>query len=39
MGERLANGNVALALLANTMATGAALLALILPSGKSQERT
>jgi glycerol uptake facilitator-like aquaporin len=29
MAERLANGNVALALLANTMATGAALLALI----------
>jgi glycerol uptake facilitator-like aquaporin len=30
MGERLAGGNVALALLANTMATGAALVALIL---------
>jgi glycerol uptake facilitator-like aquaporin len=30
MGERLAGGNVALALLANTMATSAALLALIL---------
>jgi glycerol uptake facilitator-like aquaporin len=30
MGERLAGGNVALALLANTLATGAALLALIL---------
>jgi glycerol uptake facilitator-like aquaporin len=30
MGERLANGNVALALLANTIATGAALFALIL---------
>jgi glycerol uptake facilitator-like aquaporin len=30
MGERLANGNVALALLANTIATGAALAALIL---------
>jgi glycerol uptake facilitator-like aquaporin len=30
MGERLANGNVALALLANTIATGAALIALIL---------
>ena len=29
MGERLANGNVALALLANTIATGAALVALI----------
>ena len=30
MGERLANGNIALALLANTIATGAALAALIL---------
>ncbi|MFZ0879063.1 MAG: MIP/aquaporin family protein [Candidatus Acidiferrales bacterium] len=30
MGERLAGGNVALALLANTIATGAALVALIL---------
>ena len=30
MGERLAGGNVAIALLANTMATGAALAALIL---------
>lgn len=30
MGERLANGNVAIALLANTLATGAALVALIL---------
>lgn len=30
MGERLAGGNVAIALLANTMATGAALVALIL---------
>lgn len=30
MGERLANGNLAIALLANTLATGAALLALIL---------
>jgi glycerol uptake facilitator-like aquaporin len=30
MGERLANGNVALALLANTIATGAVLVALIL---------
>ena len=30
MAERLANGNVALALLANTIATGAALVALIL---------
>jgi glycerol uptake facilitator-like aquaporin len=33
MGERLAVGNVALALLANTIATGAALLALILTFG------
>src|SRR5690242_4623650 len=30
MGERLANGNTALALLANTVATGAALVALII---------
>jgi glycerol uptake facilitator-like aquaporin len=30
MGERLAAGNVAVALLANTIATGAALVALIL---------
>ena len=33
MGERLANGNIALALLANTIATGAALVALILTFG------
>jgi glycerol uptake facilitator-like aquaporin len=33
MGERLANGNVAIALLANTNATGAALVALILTFG------
>src|SRR5688572_26282887 len=33
MGERLAGGNVALALLANTLATGAALVALILSLG------
>jgi glycerol uptake facilitator-like aquaporin len=33
MAERLAGGNVALALLANTMATGAGLLALILTFG------
>jgi len=33
MAERLANGNVALALLANTMATGAALVALIFTFG------
>jgi len=33
MGERLSGGNVALALLANTMATGAALIVLILSLG------
>src|SRR5712691_3261220 len=33
MGERLAGGSVGLALLANTMATGAALVALILAFG------
>jgi glycerol uptake facilitator-like aquaporin len=33
MGERLAGGNVAIALLANTIATGAALFALILSFG------
>ena len=33
MGERLAAGNVAIALLANTAATGAALIALILAFG------
>jgi glycerol uptake facilitator-like aquaporin len=33
MAERLANGNVALALLANTIATGAALVALIFTFG------
>ena len=33
MGERLANGNIAIALLANTLATGAALVALILAFG------
>ena len=33
MGERLANGNVAIALLANTIATGAALVVLILTFG------
>jgi glycerol uptake facilitator-like aquaporin len=33
MGERLANGNIALALLANTIATGAALVAVILTFG------
>jgi glycerol uptake facilitator-like aquaporin len=34
MAERLANGNIALALLANTLATGAALVALILAFGQ-----
>jgi len=33
MGERLAGGNVAIALLANTIATGAVLVALILALG------
>jgi len=33
MGERLANGNAAIALLANTIATGAALVALIITFG------
>ena len=33
MGERLSGGNVALALLANTIATGTALVALILAFG------
>jgi glycerol uptake facilitator-like aquaporin len=33
MGERLSGGNVAVALLANTIATGAALVALILMFG------
>ena len=33
MGDRLSNGNVAIALLANTIATGAALAALILTFG------
>src|SRR6188768_1077471 len=33
MGERLSGGNVALALLANTVATGAGLVALILTFG------
>ena len=35
MAERLAAGNIALALLANTMATGAVLVALILAFGKA----
>src|ERR1700692_589886 len=33
MGERLSNGNVSLALLSNTIATGAALMALIFTFG------
>ena len=33
MGERLAGGNVAIALLANTLATGAVLVSLILTFG------
>jgi glycerol uptake facilitator-like aquaporin len=33
MGERLANGNIAIALRANTLATGAALVALMLTFG------
>ena len=33
MGEKLASGNIAIALLANTLATGAALVALILTFG------
>src|SRR5579871_1339397 len=33
MGERLAGGNIAIALLANTLSTGAALVALILTFG------
>src|SRR5687767_12885289 len=33
MGERLAGGNIAIALLANTMATGAGLVALIMTFG------
>jgi hypothetical protein len=39
MGERLAGGNVAIALLANTIATGAALVALILTFGSVSVRT
>jgi glycerol uptake facilitator-like aquaporin len=38
MGERLANGNIAIALLANTIATGAALVALILAFGPIHRR-
>lgn len=39
MGDRLAGGNVAIALLANTVSTGAALVALILAVGRFQART
>ena len=39
MGERLAAGNVAIALLANTIATGATLVALILTFGAISGRT
>jgi len=38
MAEKLAGGNVALALLANTICTGAALISLILAFGLSRER-
>ena len=38
MAERLAGGNVAIALLANTVATGAGLVALILTFGAMRER-
>lgn len=38
MGERLAGGNVAVALLANTIATGAALVVLILTFGPNESR-
>src|SRR5689334_20124327 len=34
MGERLSNGNAAIALLANTLATGATLIAIILAFGR-----
>ena len=36
MGDRLSGGNVAIALLANTIATGAALVALILTFGDGE---
>jgi hypothetical protein len=39
MGEQLAGGNVAIGLLANTSATGAALVALILTVGPCRGRT
>jgi glycerol uptake facilitator-like aquaporin len=39
MGERLAGGNVAIALLANTLATGAMLVTLILTFGRISGHT
>ena len=39
MGERLAGGSIGLALLTNALATGAALVALILALGRSRVRT
>ena len=39
MGERLAGGKVAIALLANTIATGAALVTLTAPASPFQEHT
>jgi hypothetical protein len=39
MGDRLAGGNAAIALLANTLATGAALVTLILTLGRCLART
>jgi glycerol uptake facilitator-like aquaporin len=39
MGERMAGGNVAIALLANTIATGAMLVGLILRSARYPART
>ncbi len=38
MAERLAGGNVAIALLANAIATGGALVAIILAFGRFRER-
>jgi len=39
MGQKLAGGNIAIALLANTLATGATLITLIFIFGPSQART
>ena len=39
MGQRLAGGNIAIALLANTLATGATLVTLIFTFGRSRART